>query len=341
MLTLYPCSYILIIIISTLLDSNLAKFCCSADSTCSGCWMCPGSPLLSCVNEAKASLPSCHQINDLQEKAKCFCKGYAANAKCWSAGRCCTEYAPTLNAATNLCNLATRPSNLISKDELDRAIHDAENVCHTIWHNDSGWNVPKLSVYTKAYSGTSDQNHSSQSKEQNQQTWSQKPPKISPTHPDTPYNHPKLAHFQKQIDLPTTIKPKKTSNLDKSNHHFSSFQNNHHIKFSSKNDKNFHQNHTPHQERLHHQAKIHKCKSKDKNGKCCNNDFQKYHHAANDKHHHSHQKRHHNSLNQLQAYHSIGASLLKRGAPTCGTDFHGVAYPKDISSVMKQAFSMV
>lgn len=105
--------------------------------------MCEGSNLRECWDQATPMPKKCEAISDLQEKAACYCKGYAAIAKCWSQGTCCTEYAPTLAVATDLCNLASWPSDQITSARLDHCVKEAARVADAIWHNDSGVDVPK------------------------------------------------------------------------------------------------------------------------------------------------------------------------------------------------------
>lgn len=127
--------------------------CCPGDSRCSGCWMCPGSDLRSCWDRAIAMPPKCESKTDLKEKAECYCLAYAAIAKCWGAGTCCTEYAPTLAAATDLCNLHTYPPDKISESQLEAAVKEAARVADAIWHNDSGVDVPKCTSHIQPYTG--------------------------------------------------------------------------------------------------------------------------------------------------------------------------------------------
>lgn len=117
--SIYKTSIIIsIILLSLLVDKYLAGTCCEGDKICSGCWMCAGSDLRICWDRATSifsfsaspvSLPlthttflcrqmpaKCEAESDIQKKAACHCKAYAAIAKCWSVGTCCTEYAPTL-----------------------------------------------------------------------------------------------------------------------------------------------------------------------------------------------------------------------------------------------------
>ncbi|POW03990.1 hypothetical protein PSTT_10685 [Puccinia striiformis] len=82
-------------------------------------------------------IDKCHITDDLKKLSHAFCKGFAKLAKCWTTGRCCSEYAPLLAAATNLCNLKTWSPHLITRAELEKF--------------DSGKNVPKLTVSVEAY----------------------------------------------------------------------------------------------------------------------------------------------------------------------------------------------
>ncbi|KAH9813759.1 hypothetical protein DFH28DRAFT_323257 [Melampsora americana] len=127
--------------------------CCPGDNICSGCWMCEGSNLRNCWDKATAMPSKCEAISDLQKKAACYCKAYAAIAKCWGAGTCCTEYAPTLAVATDLCNLASWPSDQISEGKIKHCVAEARRVADAIWHNDSGVDVPKAQSHIQPYTG--------------------------------------------------------------------------------------------------------------------------------------------------------------------------------------------
>eukprot|EP00918_Siedleckia_nematoides_P006487 GHVU01014116.1.p1 GENE.GHVU01014116.1~~GHVU01014116.1.p1 ORF type:complete len:304 (+),score=19.92 GHVU01014116.1:224-1135(+) len=142
-----------IILLSFLIDNLNAGTCCEGDKICSGCWMCEGSNLRSCWDRATPMPSKCEAITDLQQKAACYCTAYAAIAKCWGAGTCCTEYAPTLAAATDLCNLQTYPSDLIAEWQLIAAVKEAARVADAIWHNDSGVDIPKCESHIKPYTG--------------------------------------------------------------------------------------------------------------------------------------------------------------------------------------------
>ncbi|KAI9601192.1 hypothetical protein KEM48_000950 [Puccinia striiformis f. sp. tritici PST-130] len=96
-------------------------------------------------------IDKCHMTDDLKKSAHAFCKGFAKLAKCWTTGRCCSEYAPLLAAATNLCNLKTWSPHLITRAELEKFVEIANDTRSAIWNNDSGKNVPKLTVSVKAY----------------------------------------------------------------------------------------------------------------------------------------------------------------------------------------------
>ncbi|OAV95779.1 hypothetical protein PTTG_02022 [Puccinia triticina 1-1 BBBD Race 1] len=135
-------------------EENSTKNCCPGDSSCSGCWMCPESDLRNCWDAAVQEIDQCHITDDLPKSADTFCRAFAKLAQCWSAGRCCSEYAPLLAAATNLCNLKTWSPQLITRDELEKFITIANATRNAIWHNDSGVDVPKLTVSVEAYNNS-------------------------------------------------------------------------------------------------------------------------------------------------------------------------------------------
>ncbi|GAA98490.1 uncharacterized protein L969DRAFT_104086 [Mixia osmundae IAM 14324] len=147
------------IVLSLAILLTLASFvsaggaCCAGDTTCSGCWMCTGSTLRE-LWDAATPLPSaCSSQTGTKAQATCYCAAYAKVAKAWAGGVCCTEFAPTFAAASNLCNLATYPEAQISAAALAKAVADANTVVYDIWHNDSGTDVPKLSITISAYTG--------------------------------------------------------------------------------------------------------------------------------------------------------------------------------------------
>ncbi|KNZ51751.1 uncharacterized protein VP01_3828g2 [Puccinia sorghi] len=142
-------------------SSQVDARCCPGDTTCSGCWLCPGSNLRSCWDGAVAEIDQYQITESLPETVNNYCRGYARLAHCWQLGRCCSEFSPLsvfchspLNAlagATNICNLRTWSPDKLTRQKVEQVVGTAYYVRNTIWHNDKGTDVPKLSVSVKAF----------------------------------------------------------------------------------------------------------------------------------------------------------------------------------------------
>ncbi|PLW14693.1 hypothetical protein PCANC_28741 [Puccinia coronata f. sp. avenae] len=320
-----------------------AKTFCTDDYTRSACWMCKGSELRDCWDDAIDKIDKLEITDNLQKSAKKYCKGYGKLAKCWQSGRCCSEFSPLLAAATNICNLKTWPENMIIKDKLENVIQTAYGVRNTIWHNDSGLNVPKLSVSVKAYGSGSDESdqsdsYSSQSKSHtenhNEHTEStkssssyyQKSADPSTEHTESPKKVDPSSYInQKKTAVTHSFQPQLESRVPESH-----YEPEHYTQPKKKAD--------PSLTKVHHHAK---CSSKPK--KCQAQTAQQYHNARSKHTHRSISKRAKNPLHKrAPSYHDIQPNLFKRsnnGDIICGLDFQGVPYPKEIPETVAHIFA--
>ncbi|KAG0143686.1 hypothetical protein CROQUDRAFT_672829 [Cronartium quercuum f. sp. fusiforme G11] len=283
--------------------------CCPGDKICSGCWMCEGSTLRNCWDVATAMPSKCEAKTDLQEKASCYCKAFAAIAKCWGAGTCCTEYAPTLAAATNLCNLATYPSDQMKSWELEHAISEGHRVATAIWNNNSGVDVPFCTASIQPYAGTTSTTPSGGSAPPPSSTQ----PKYTPPSKTKPEGaaHPVTTQV---IHLNTSSKKDEQPTVQD----YSKFEEDEirkEKKLEREKEKSAYQKHQKHKNKHHSTTQSGK--------KAC-------------------QTKHRNRKRATASYTTLDSSigdarkLSKRNL--CGIDYHGVAYPEQVPQTVQKAF---
>ncbi|KAI9618501.1 hypothetical protein H4Q26_012322 [Puccinia striiformis f. sp. tritici PST-130] len=301
-------------------DDQKGQTCCPGDSKCSGCWMCPTSQLRECWDAAVDDIDKCHITDDLKKSAHTFCKGFAKLAKCWTTGRCCSEYAPLLAAATNLCNLKTWSPHLITREQLEKFVVIANDTRSAIWHNDSGKNVPKLTVTVKAYSSDSSESTESYS-----------------------YNPQTNTHTSK-----STQSSKSTSTVSTSSYSKKPTEKNNEAedeedtdtKEDAKHSTDYAKKHTEtetHSGIIRHQAK---CAVKEV--KCQSKNADSYHKDRWSHTKKSLAKRVEKPLQKRATYHHSNAELFKRTEENdhgCGLDFQGVQYPKTVPETVAHVYA--
>lgn len=310
--------------------------CCEGDKTCSGCWMCPDSDLRKCWDDGVRDVDSCSDHEHLPNKLDCLCKAYSKIAFCWSRGRCCTEYSPTLAAATNLCNLGSYPPDRLDPQLFHKSKNDAEYVRETIWNNDSGMNVPKLDVYIpyvnssqSTYHSLPNDNHYSQYKAKSSDLQSEKTS-------SKPEHNVSLEKKQPEEDLADTAystqQKHQSHSLNpttKSPHQqWGSYQS---PTYSAGDDSG----------KIHHHAKC----SREKH-KCQQHVASQYHKARRDQSSQSHVKRAQSTLLRRSVSYPTNADHWKRseqidakGKTICGKDFQNVHYPSYVPESVAQVFA--
>ena len=336
-----------------LVQRSSAKKYCKGDNRHSGCWMCPESELGQCWQGAVAEIDKLEITQDLKATTEKYCKAFASLAKCWTTGTCCSEYSPLLSAATNFCNLHTWPEHKIAEDELKRIVGLAHYVQDTIWHNDSGVNVPKLAVSVKAYSGSSESDSTpsdsygaktdTYTTKSTRNSSSHKKPAEKPHHVDHKgeerksnepddhshdYDHSQYLDHSQYYDHNHAYSNKQTLNLKQVPSSpelkpHDSLSNNLSTKVILKGTK------------VHHQAK---CAVKAT--KCQTKTADKYHQARSSKTKKNLSKRVEHPLTKRWSHHN--PDLFKRTAVTpegCGNDFQGVPYPTRVPETVAKVYA--
>ncbi|KAH9442575.1 hypothetical protein MJO28_013769 [Puccinia striiformis f. sp. tritici] len=325
-------------------DDQKGQTCCPGDSKCSGCWMCPTSQLRECWDAAVDDIDKCHITDDLKKSAHTFCKGFAKLAKCWTTGRCCSEYAPLLAAATNLCNLKTWSPHLITREQLEKFVVIANDTRSAIWHNDSGKNVPKLTVTVKAYSSDSSEStesysynpqtntHTSKSTQSSKSTSTVSTSSYSkkPTEKNNEAEDEEDTDTKEDAKHSTDYGKKATLNLKQAH----SFQPQlHHQDSGAKK----HTETETHSGIIRHQAK---CAVKEV--KCQSKNADSYHKDRWSHTKKSLAKRVEKPLQKRATYHHSNAELFKRTEENdhgCGLDFQGVQYPKTVPETVAHVYA--
>lgn len=323
------------LILSTLLllaqfSSQVDAFCCPGDTHCSGCWLCPGSDLRNCWNGALDEIDQCRITESLHKTVTNYCHGYARLAKCWHAGRCCSEFSPLLAAATNICNLRTWSSDKLTKELVEEVVGKAYDVRNTIWHNDKGTDVPKLKVTVKAFNTDFSQSSHTDSYHSESSTSNE----YENSTPESTYQKP-AEHKPEPTESKREISPSVYHGQKNAHPHASQPQ----LQQQSEPDHESEQDtqsKKQHSKSIHHQAK---CSSKPK--KCQSKTEQQYHDARSSRAHRnlgkrvekSHQKRAHSRHALSKRFDEAAA------AKACGLDFQGVPYPAEIPATVAHIFA--
>ncbi|EGG09868.1 uncharacterized protein MELLADRAFT_71192 [Melampsora larici-populina 98AG31] len=300
--------------------------CCPGDNICSGCWMCKGSDLRDCWDQATPMPTKCEAISDLQEKAACYCKGYAAIAKCWSRGTCCTEYAPTLAVATDLCNLASWPSDQITSARLDHCVKEAARVADAIWHNDSGVDVPKAQSSIEPYAG-------------------------GPVATGVAHVKPKPVHSESYVGSPADPPPP-TSSQNRYQKHKSSASHHHPSSHSHLAEKERKKKAAMEKKKQHYEEKKKKkeWEAKQRAKKLADKKWKEHHHQDKGAKHSERgegckEKRNHTKRASYTTLNVSPAEMndmrLGKRNVLCGIDFQGVKHPSTVPELVQKAYDEI
>ncbi|KAA1114203.1 hypothetical protein PGTUg99_029239 [Puccinia graminis f. sp. tritici] len=317
-----------------------AQTCCPGDLTCSGCWMCPESDLGKCWATAVKEIDECVITDDLPKSADTFCRAFAKLAKCWSTGLCCSEYAPTLAAATNLCNLKTWSPELITREELEKYIEIANATRDAIWNNDSGIDVPKLTVSVEANTSNSTESSPSNSTESSPSI-STESTQANSTEVKT--NPESTNSTQHTYEKKSVVNPSQADDDEQ--------QTNPREKIDDRRLSSDREGKKDSEKANHRSQSNEKANETSKNSQNCAVKANKHRTKVADQHHKSRSsktkkslsKRVENPFHKRRMYHhQHHPDLFKRTAPGeggCGLDFQGVAYPTEVPPTVAQIFS--
>lgn len=348
--------------------SHLYADCCQGDVTCSGCWMCEGSALRECFDTHTNSLQQYQKSGDLAQQADFYCTTYSKLAQCWYAGVCCTEFAPSLAGATNICNLRTWPADKIPSSLLDQAVAEAETVRLKIYHNDSGFDIPKLSVHIKAYdditesteSGSYSSQSASRSKSSSSSSYSSKRTQTEEhsysvqTSGAVKSQDKQVVHTRPQSTEERSVQasePKPEANHTKQQSESTAKSDSekrpqHSSEYKPKPNADHHDKHkgtlTENSHKIHHHAKCNV-----EHHKCQKTIASQYHLA---RHQHSKPKllkrdatlssnppNHHRSVDNVQLWKRTNLIITAK-AKMCGISFQGIPYPNQIPKSVQHIF---
>lgn len=330
-------------------EESPAQTCCPGDLTCSGCWMCPESDLGKCWATAVKEIDECVITDDLPKSADTFCRAFAKLAKCWSTGVCCSEYAPTLAAATNLCNLKTWSPELITREELEKYVEIANATRDAIWNNDSGIDVPKLTVSVEANTSNTTVSTQSNSTESTPSNSTEPTAAISTDVKSNPASTDAKANPDPANSTQHTYEKKSV---------VSSTQGDHDEQHNDPREKiDDHRVSSDRGGKKNSDKANHRSQSNEKANQATNNSqncaakANKYRTKVADQHHKSRSSKTKKSLSKRvekpfhkrrMYHHQHHPDLFKRTAPGvggCGLDFQGVAYPTEVPETVAQIFS--